>query len=223
MFNLLLFSVFLSQPVAALQVIASPVKSIVFDFGGVLAKPDQELIVSYLANYFGVQPEEIRELQLHELEWIRLTVKEFEFWTKFANDRGQELPSNWWATYQNVKLDSVREIPGIGDLLSELRERGYQIEILSNFEPWMEPLLDRLAYRDFFDRIYLSYQTKLEKPSEGAYLNVLQQSDHHSNQIIFIDDQKPNVVAAQKLGIDAVQFISVEQLRADLVRRSILN
>ena len=45
----------------------TPVKSIIFDFGGVLAKPDEALLISYLANYFEVSEDTIRELGVEEL------------------------------------------------------------------------------------------------------------------------------------------------------------
>lgn len=96
--------------------------------------------------------------------------------------------------------------------------------MLSNFEEWMEPLLDQFGYRDnsLFSHLYLSYKTQKEKPSSDAYQYVLTDLSLRGSETIFIDDQLKNIEAARKLGIDAIHFTSAELLRKDLVTRGIL-
>lgn len=212
-----------TPPVAAVVYpISTPVKHVIFDFGGVLVKPDEEFLTAYLAGYFGVEKEKIRELQVKELQWIRVNDAEFAFWQKYANELGKDLPPDWREQYQSIKIQSVKELPGIGQLLQDLQNAGYRLEMLSNFEPWMEPLLDRFGYRNRFDRLYLSYQTHLEKPDENAYRMVLTELQALGKETIFIDDQLKNVESAQKLGMGAIHFVSGETTREELVKRGLL-
>lgn len=195
------------------------VKSVVFDFGGVLAQPDKETLIVYLAKSLEESPEEIRQIELKELQWIRVNDKEWAFWQKYAASRGKTLSNDWRQEYQAVKLGSVRELDGMGEVLADLRKEGCHLEMLSNFPDWMEPLIDDLGYRDSFDHLYLSYQTQIEKPSAEAYVNLLDDLSLRADEILFIDDQIANVEAARKLGIDAIHFTSVEELKNELAAR----
>ncbi|MBS0625144.1 MAG: HAD-IA family hydrolase [Verrucomicrobia bacterium] len=195
------------------------VKSVVFDFGGVLAQPDQKILVDYLAESLGESPETIQQLEVKELQWIRVNDEEWAFWQKYAASKGKTLPNGWRQEYQAVKLGSVRELEGMGGVLEDLRKEGYHLEMLSNFPAWMEPLIDNLGYRDRFDHLYLSYQTQVEKPSAEAYVNLLDDLSLQADEILFIDDQIANVEAAKKLGIDAIHFTSVEQLKKELAAK----
>jgi HAD superfamily hydrolase (TIGR01509 family) len=156
-----------------------------------------------------------------ELQWIRVSDAEFAFWQKYGEQVGKALPPHWREDYQAVKMAAVREEPGMSELLNELRGAGYSLAILSNFEPWMEPLLERFGYRSQFDHLYLSYQTHIEKPSAQAYQAMLDDLGLREQEILFIDDQVRNVRAAEKLGIDAIPFVSVSDLRKELVERGI--
>jgi HAD superfamily hydrolase (TIGR01509 family) len=211
--------------IAAMYSITTPVKSIIFDFGGVLVKPDEDRLITYLANSFKVSENEIRALQVKDLQWIRVNEIEFGIWKKFAKERfNLDLSNTWRQDYEAEKIKAVKELPGIRELLNDLRNKGYTLEMLSNFEEWMEPFLDRFGYRDqnLFSHLYLSYKIKKEKPSLDAYEYVLSDLKLQGNETIFIDDQFKNIEAAQKLGIDAIHFTSAERLRKDLVTRGIL-
>lgn len=199
------------------------IKSVVFDFGGVLVKPDENILIAYLADFFTVDPNQIRELKVKELEWMRVNDTEFSFWENYGKQNGKSLPAQWREEYAAVKLASVKELPLIAEILEDLQKEGYALDMLSNFEPWMDPLLDRFEYRIQFNHLYLSYQTKKEKPSVDAYEAVLNDLNLEGKDIIFIDDQLKNVQAAQKLGIDAIHFISAVQLREELIKRQLLS
>jgi HAD superfamily hydrolase (TIGR01509 family) len=214
-----------TSPIAEVYSIPAPVKSVIFDFGGVLVKPDENELVTYLARSFGVTEEEIREQQVSELQWIRVNDTEFGIWKKYAKERCNiDLTDDWREQYAAKKMESVKELPGVRALLEDLRNQGYNLEMLSNFEEWMAPLLDRFGYRDpnLFSHLYLSYETKQEKPARVAYEQLLTDLQLSGNETIFIDDQIKNVEAAKELGIDAIHFTSVEILRQELIARGIL-
>lgn len=202
-----------------------PVKSVIFDFGGVLVKPDENMLIAYLAQSFGVSESEIRKLQVTELQWIRVNDTEFGIWKNYAKEHCNiDLSEDWREQYAAQKIQAVKELPGIRALLNDLQNHGYSLEMLSNFEEWMEPFLDQFGYRDpsLFTHIYLSYKTKKEKPSLEAYQHVLTDLGLYGNETIFIDDQIKNIEAAQKLGIDAIHFTCADLLRQELISRGIL-
>ena len=69
-----------------------------------------------------------------------------------------------------------------------------------------------------FDNIFRSHEQKVKKPDSEAFMNALHKIGAKPDECIFIDDHEPNVVAARKLGIMAIQFRSVGQLKDELER-----
>lgn len=211
------------------------IERVVFDFGGVLVKPDEERNAAYLAEKLGVMPEEIIAYDVEingnekrKLQWIRVDDQEFAMWMGFAQSLGKTIddPETWRQDYEEAKKSAVQPLPGMVEVIKELKEAGYPLDILSNFEPWMQPLLDRFLNElqeemggPSFDQIHLSYVTGKNKPDPQAYEAILKAAAGHT---LFIDDQSKNITAAQECGLRALHFTTADQLRQELVSRRIL-
>ena len=99
-----------------------------------------------------------------------------------------------------------------------LKERGLLTAILSNMG---DNVLDNMK-REFdwlsrFDVLVWSYQLRMAKPDPAIYRHVLAELGTQPAETLFIDDRAVNVQAALALGFQAIEFSSVEKLRADLV------
>jgi putative hydrolase of the HAD superfamily len=68
-----------------------------------------------------------------------------------------------------------------------------------------------------FDVLVWSYQLHMIKPDPAIYRYLLKELGTRPEETLFIDDRLVNVEAAQSLGIKALEFTTVERLRADLV------
>jgi len=68
-----------------------------------------------------------------------------------------------------------------------------------------------------FDLLVWSCQLGIVKPDPAIYRHMLAKLKMRPEEILFIDDKLPNVEAAQALGIQTIQFSSVERLREDLI------
>jgi putative hydrolase of the HAD superfamily len=62
-----------------------------------------------------------------------------------------------------------------------------------------------------------SYQLRMAKPDQAIYRHVLSKLGTEPEETLFLDDRPVNVQAAQALGMKAIQFSTVEQLREELV------
>jgi putative hydrolase of the HAD superfamily len=85
-----------------------------------------------------------------------------------------------------------------------------------------------LAYmREHFDWpsgfTYLTWSCELltAKPDPAIYQHTLENLGVGAQEAIFVDDIPANIAAARALGIDGIQFTSVEQLRRDLEARGL--
>ena len=94
------------------------------------------------------------------------------------------------------------------DMLLRLRQQGYKVCLLSNTNPFMmqwacSPAFDGghhpIDY--YFDRLYLSYECKVMKPSPEIFRMMLEGQQATADETLFIDDSPNNCSAAQALGI----------------------
>jgi putative hydrolase of the HAD superfamily len=211
------------------------IERIIFDFGGVLIKPNEEKVIAYLAESLGVSADEIqnhdREVngqEMRKLQWIGIDEEEFQMWVAFANSIDKPIadPNEWREEYSKVKAEALETLPGIVELIRDLKEANYSLDILSNFPEWMQPLIDKLLVDlrselgyEPFDTIHLSYLTKKNKPDPEAFEGILQTEGSHT---VFIDDQVKNIAGAKKCGIRAIHFKSVDQVRQELIHHGVL-
>ena len=68
----------------------------------------------------------------------------------------------------------------------------------------------------YFDEIVLSYRTGFIKPQPEIYYHMADKLGLMPQDCFFIDDIQENVVGAQNIGMGAIQYINLEQLKSDL-------
>ena len=68
-----------------------------------------------------------------------------------------------------------------------------------------------------FDVQVWSYLLGIAKPDPAIYLYTLNELGVRPEESLFLDDKQVNIDAALALGMQALQFSNVEQLRADLI------
>lgn len=94
------------------------------------------------------------------------------------------------------------------DMLLCLRQQGYKVCLLSNTNPFMmqwacSPAFDggHHSIDYYFDRLYLSYECKVMKPSPEIFRMMLEGQQTTADETLFIDDSPNNCAAAEALGI----------------------
>jgi putative hydrolase of the HAD superfamily len=207
------------QMTSASQARASDIKGMILDYGEVLCLRPAEEQIRRMASVFGISPSQFATLYEKN---------------RRAYDRGDLTPERYWFSFADE--------PGIGlaaDQISVLR--AWDVEMWSNANPvmieWLEAmhfsgfgtaLLSNMhadmvakARREFYwirllDCAVFSHEVNLAKPEVKIYEHCLKGLGTAAYETLFIDDREPNVKAAQTLGIRAIRFESVAQLRAEL-------
>ena len=94
------------------------------------------------------------------------------------------------------------------DMLLRLRQMGFKVCLLSNTNPFMMQWASSPAFDGghhpidyYFDRLYLSYECKVMKPSPEIFRMMLEGQQATADETLFIDDSPNNCSAAQALGI----------------------
>ena len=113
-------------------------------------------------------------------------------------------------------------LPGMEELVTELRDAGCAMHAFSNYPVWYRLIEDRLGLSRFLDWSFVSCRTGLRKPDLAAYRCVLEELGMQTDQLLFVDDREVNCAAAREVGIEAIRFDGVSPLRERLAAHGVL-
>jgi glucose-1-phosphatase len=198
------------------------IKTILFDLGNVIIPFDFRLAYARLGKHCACEPDEVRAR-------IRASglVGPFEKGEIAAEPFVRELSAALRADLTYAEFCSCwnsvfeRETLVSEALLEDLAGR-YRVLALSNTNPIHFAMI-RQAYpmlRHFHDYV-LSYQVGSAKPEARIYQEAIARAGCAPQECFFTDDFAENVAAAREHGIDAVQFLSAEQLERELLARGV--
>jgi putative hydrolase of the HAD superfamily len=109
-------------------------------------------------------------------------------------------------------------------LFADLKARGYRLVLLSNTNSiHYEMACDRYSPLRYFDDAVLSYEVGSMKPAPEIYAAAIEKAGCAPEECFFTDDLSMHVEAARRAGIDAVQFVSPEQLMQELAARHVID
>ena len=195
-------------------------RAVVFDYGMVLSgEPDAETHAQ-MVRITGLPVERFEILYWADrLEYDRGALTGATFWQKFVRDAGISLEPA--AIEQLQRLDAVlwtTQNPAMLAWQMRLKERGLLTGILSNMgEDVLTNIKKEFDWLPRFDVLVWSYQINLVKPDPAIYKHLLKELRTRPEETLFLDDKLVNVRAARALGIKALEFTTVEQLRRDLI------
>ncbi len=103
-----------------------------------------------------------------------------------------------------------------------LKASGFLTAILSNIGDSVQQAMEReIKWLTRFDVLVWSYQLRMAKPDPAIYRYTLEKLGVRPEETLFIDDRQENVKAAAVLGMKALVFATIDQLRADLIAQSL--
>lgn len=197
------------------------IKNIVFDLGMVLIKfnPKEFLEIN---NY--EKKDEIMEYIFGHEDWLKL-----DRGTLTEKELAKKLDENGNLTYDEVMdimkirkdimipFDFNKEIP------KELKEKGYNLYILSNFPKIpFEEVKERDEFFGYFDGAVVSAYVKHLKPEKAIYKKLLTNYSLNPEETLFIDDKLENIRSAEELGISGIHLKTPESLKEKLKELGLL-
>jgi HAD superfamily hydrolase (TIGR01509 family) len=182
---------------------------LLFDMGGVLCRLNDPI------ETFGLRSSHAEFMQT----WLMSpAVRDFESGAidvdEFAANIVREADLNYDADEFLRRFHAWPDglYPGTQELLDSIPQR-YELAVLSNTNAlhWDRADIGG-ALKDFFGKIFLSFETGLLKPDLQAFEHVLTEFDCDPLQILFFDDNPLNVTAAQNAGLDAIVIHTINDL-----------
>lgn len=128
-----------------------------------------------------------------------------------------------WAWHERYAELIPEAIDGSVRLLQELKDRKVQIHALTNYPADKFRIARELyPFLDLFDDIVVSGEVRMIKPDPAIFALALDRMQTNANGVLFIDDHKPNIEAADALGFVTHHFTNPAALREDLTRHGLL-
>ncbi len=168
-----------------------PFEIIFFDAGDTLVHPRPSFsgLFVQVCGEFGLEIDEERVHEVAGAIMSGLTERQRAGWTFSADPAGSRA---FWADFYNSALrglgadgdttdmamalydtfsdpNNYQAFPDVKPALEALKSEGYELGIISNFEPWLESLLHQLGLRGYFAHITISGVVGVEKPNPRIF------------------------------------------------------
>lgn len=195
------------------------IKNIVFDMGNVLIYFDRNAFLDKV----GVTDPADRQILLREvylsLEWSMMdrgSLTDFQ-----AAERMEKRVPDRLKKYVHALVEQwdrpILPIPGMADLVKELKQNGYSIYLLSNASFHQHDYWQEIPGHEFFDGTLISADVHLVKPQPEIYELLCKLYSLKKEETVFIDDATPNVEGAVWSGLNGIVFHDdVSELRSKL-------
>lgn len=194
------------------------VKSVIFDFGGVIAEEGFVKGLRVIGRRYSKDPEEVLRVGgslSYETGFVYGKATEREFWSAFRQHTGIAAPDD---ELREVVLSRFTLRPRVLELARSLKEAGFVTVILSDQTNWLEEIDGRTPFFYLFDKVFNSYKMGISKRDPAIFALVLQELGLEPPQAIFIDDRNENVMRAASVGLKAILYRDEENLIEELLR-----
>lgn len=207
----------MSAPARAL----APVKAVIFDMGGILEGPFDDVLFPELARALGVAEPRLRQERAADgvaLSEGRMTLR--EFYARVARDAGRPVDADavvarHLAVYEATTgpLDA-----GVLALIRALRRR-HVVACLTNTEVEVGRFnRERGLYRAF-DQAFLSTELGLHKPARAIFDRAVADLGCAPHEAVFTDDKLENVSGARTAGLHGIHYRDLASFSAELAER----
>jgi putative hydrolase of the HAD superfamily len=195
-----------------------------FDLGNTIIKLAYERVMENICKRASVSRDELVELlerpgAYRDMERGAVSFSQFyDFLCDRASYGGslQDLQEVWSDFFDGP-------MPGIEGLLDRVRKR-YRVAFLSNSNEVHAELIPRrfatLFQKD--DRFIFSHRIGWAKPDPEIFQHALEVMGARPQEVVFVDDVRENVLAAQALGMTGFQFSDAFSLARELEQAELL-
>ncbi len=188
------------------------VKVIVFDLGQVLIKFDLELALRRLLEVCNASFEDVATfftLSDAERLFTEGKISGREFYDKVKSRFNITVDFAEFCVKYNTIFEIDKEVE---DIIVELK-KNYRIATLSNTnEIHFDYIMETYPVMKLFDEYVVSFREKCQKPHYEIFQKALTRLGVAPTNVVFIDDNEANVIAAGQIGIRSIHYESPHEL-----------
>src|SRR5258706_8633780 len=156
------------------------IKSVVFDFGGVVVSPGFENWTKEYLPHTDVIHEEMMRIG-PQVDRGSLPASAYtDFFAQVTGKSSQEINTEILLSYE-LQDDTV-------SLILQLR-KNLKVGLIANFPTtWFDFLFEKFQLQDIFDSVFVSAKVHIIKPEAKIYQEILEQLHVQPKEAVFIDD-----------------------------------
>ncbi len=196
------------------------IKAVIFDLGGVLVGFRQESFVKETFSYVPSpgkldwrQPQVIEAHRQFELGNLSKKL----FYGRILPFMREKISFNEFSRIWGAGIFIWR--PAVAEFIKKLSANGYKIGILSNCDAYSFPLIMRYyRLQRFVNAAAPSFKVHARKPDKKIFLTALKGLREKPESCVYIDDLQKYVRKARSLGMKALQFKNLAQLKKELAK-----
>ena len=196
------------------------IKNIIFDIGGVLVSFEPDRVFREM----GLPEKEVQILYQHTAKspyWKELDrgiLPKEEVFQTMADSMPPACRQHALEFLHKHIPAAVKSFDYSADWLKGLKERGYNLYLLTNYPEWLfETHWEKgFTFTPYVDGKVVSGNVKLIKPDHAIYEALIKKYDLNPAESVFIDDVKENVQAAKECGLNSFQFTNIDEVKAKL-------
>lgn len=195
------------------------IRAVIFDYGQVLVPCPTAEEFGRMAEMFNVSFELFYELWESSRDlYDRGDVTAEEYWRKLATQTNTSLDAGQIEVLRKVEVEIwAHPNPEMLDWVSQLHVAGIKTGLLTNMPLDLATHVQtNFEWAQNFTFKTFSSEVRLIKPDPAIYKHTLRGLGVSANEALFIDDREANIRAARMLGMHALQFRSIAQLKEDL-------
>lgn len=194
------------------------INTVIFDIGNVLVHFRWRELYEEL-GFTGERFEKIADATVRNPWWeefdkgLMTTEEIIDRFAMSAPEYKKEIAEIYEHTGDLVRLYDYA-IPWI----TQLKEKGYKVYILSNWSrPAYEANLEtNLRFLKKTDGAVMSFQEGIIKPDRKIYELICRRYDIEPKRAVFIDDNAANIQGARDFGLHAIHFLNEAQAKEEL-------
>ena len=189
-------------------------KNIILDIGGIITNVSDEILIDHLHLSLQDLKEFLKKVYSRD-EWkdcLRGKITQKEYLEKLIKEDKQNK-----TMYEKLLLEEYQKfvLPVYMNTVNEIKKikAKYKIYALSNLTEATYNYLKDLNVLDVFDDGVYSFECGFLKPQKEIYELLIDKYNLKKEECIFFDDSSRNVLAANELGIKAIKYNDINDIK----------
>lgn len=199
------------------------IRAVIFDYGMVISNPADEAAHERMVAVSGLSREELDRHYWHHRHSYDLGLEGPDYWQRVAGDAQTIFTPEQIA--ELIECDILMWTSLNEDMLAwvvALQNAGFRTAILSNMVlELMEYMRQEFGWLAHFHQHTWSCELGIGKPDPAIYLHTCKELDVSPAETLFLDDKAENIAAAESVGLQAIRFSTIDQLKKDLIARGL--
>ena len=188
-------------------------RSVVFDFGGVLAEEGFREGLREIARKNGLDPDDFSftaDLLIYTTGYLTGHATEEDFWKAVRERTGVR------GTDKDLRGEILKRFllrPPVVSCVDLLRAKGFSLAMLSDQTNWLEELDPSGSLSGRFDRVLNSMRTGRSKRTASTFGYLCETLELEPREMLFIDDNKGHIERATNMGLNTILYTTYEDFR----------